>query len=686
MSIQESNVTPAAPEFQLGVLLVHGIGVKRSGDTLVRWGDVLLKTIGLATQPKVVTTVERAGPGGDSRWKGRLEAVVRLRAGNHTERWLVREGWWADAFPAPSYRELVSWSVRALPWSIVTHIAERYWQEPSSGPWGRGMLALVRVLLQLIPTLLLAPVLIGVLGLLLLLGLLPIPQIRTLILAVQSTLTATVGDSLAFVESPVRAALIRTCILDGLERLKPLCQHTVIVAHSQGAAVVLDALGGIVEGDNQRQAQAALRLVPDALVTFGAGTNQLASQKVLAAGVPNTRGINPVFAAVLALLGAAGSLLWLYLSVRLHQTTIGNIGWGLLLLLLVWMGASLFLVLIGALIARRPASKLALGIGVGTASAISMAGFGFLFWYSDRADLPMFPLILLVITVVFTAGSISLILSSDMEKIVTAPVRTPPGLDRWIDLYASADPVPNGRTRANDDTDAKCKSVKIWNLGSPFADHTAYWDNRDGFVLRVVRVCAETAHSPWMGALPGESDFVDTRAAWRVGFLRIARWSTSLTWLVLGALLWFRHQASLPVPFDLPGWLPAAPVRLALFAALIALAMWATSRAHRWLWSWWVHAEQEAVLAHGQPGGKEQVSHQVVPFCMALVVWTLIVAAFFLSKIDSWAALEASLTDRNALEQPRVNILVLAFVSTLALLKLKGSPKPHGSSEGGSIP
>ncbi len=184
MTIQEGNTTPGVPEFQLGVLLVHGIGTQRPGDTLVRWGDVLLKTIERATRKEVeatvdrllktneratrngvVATVERAGPD-DGPGKGRFEAEVLLRADDRTERWLLSECWWAA----------------------------------------------------------------------------------------QSKLTATVGDSFAFVESPVRAALIRTCILDGLEQLKRRrCKHTVIVAHSQGAAAVMDALGGMtLEPDKKR--------------------------------------------------------------------------------------------------------------------------------------------------------------------------------------------------------------------------------------------------------------------------------------------------------------------------------------------------------------------------------------------------------------------------------------------------
>src|SRR5690606_10535927 len=67
--------------------------------------------------------VEQDGSGGSA------EAELRLRyPGIEDERWLLREAWWADSFLSPSYRDLVSWSVRALPWSIGIHIAQRYWQ------------------------------------------------------------------------------------------------------------------------------------------------------------------------------------------------------------------------------------------------------------------------------------------------------------------------------------------------------------------------------------------------------------------------------------------------------------------------------------------------------------------------------------------------------------------------------
>ena len=53
-------------EFRLGVLFVHGIGTQPQRDTLVRWGDVLLKVIGRATAEgpdRTIPIVGRADAG-----------------------------------------------------------------------------------------------------------------------------------------------------------------------------------------------------------------------------------------------------------------------------------------------------------------------------------------------------------------------------------------------------------------------------------------------------------------------------------------------------------------------------------------------------------------------------------------------------------------------------------------------
>ncbi len=726
------SASPGAREFQLGVLLVHGIGTPRAGNTLVHWGDALLKIIARATRSPeaegrdrltsspstparsrgttpVVVSIERAGPGGSPE-NARFEAAVRFSAGDNTERWLLREGLWAGAFPAPSYQELFSWGVRALPWSIVTHFGERYWQTVGRAtrswqafkielnsllkrPWDRARIAtLVRAIRQLIVALAprveavflligalaLTPALITVLGLTLLLGLVPIPQIRTLVLAVQSTLTATVGDSFAFVESPTRAALIRECIIDSLKRLKPLCEHTVVVAHSQGAAVVLDALGALEPSNKKREIEVA-GLVPDALVTFGAGVNQLASQKVLADRMPKTAfGLDPVLTAVMAILGTAGLSLWLYLN----ATTVEHIVWGGLAVLLfltvqrlaIWWSKKGKKQGNNRDDTGKPRKDKSYRIVV-FALIITI----FLMNLLSARGLPVFSIAYLFWALILLLSSLRFILSSEGKKIVQAPVSRPLGLRRWIDLYASADPVPNGRTRT---TEGEHESKPIWNLGSMFADHTAYWDNRDGFVLRVARACAETAESPWTQELPDESDFIDKRAAWRVGFLRAARWSSGLTWLILGVSLWIRHQANVPVPFNLPSWVPASPVHHALFVALIALAMWATSGVLRWIWSWWVWAEQEVVLDHEQPGRKSDESgvDQMVIFSMATVVFELIYATGYivLFNINSLADLASIVTNRDELQNFMLP-LVFALFFTLFLSSVLSCRPPDDS-------
>jgi membrane protein YdbS with pleckstrin-like domain len=70
---------------------------------------------------------------------------------------------------------------------------------------------------------------------------------------------------------------------------------------------------------------------PGRLITFGAGTNQLASQKVLADRMPEME-TDPVLRAVWAILGAAGLSLWLY-----WNATVSHILWGCLVVLLAFM-------------------------------------------------------------------------------------------------------------------------------------------------------------------------------------------------------------------------------------------------------------------------------------------------------------------------------------------------------------
>src|SRR5262245_42495558 len=71
----------AMKEFRLGVLFVHGIGTQPPRDTLVRWGDVLLKVISHATQKKpgrIIPIIGQADAG-DRSGDSPAEVVVAFR-------------------------------------------------------------------------------------------------------------------------------------------------------------------------------------------------------------------------------------------------------------------------------------------------------------------------------------------------------------------------------------------------------------------------------------------------------------------------------------------------------------------------------------------------------------------------------------------------------------------------------
>jgi hypothetical protein len=595
----------AVKEFRLGVLFVHGIGTQPPRDTLVRWGDVLLKVIGRATEEepgRTIPTVTRADAGDRSGDKP-AEVAVEFRRNNEDQRekWLLAEGWWADSFPAPTYSELVSWSFRAVPWSIALHVAQRYWQTNPTASKGEWLWAGVKAVTQLLGYLALTPVFMMIPALTLVLGLLPIPQLRSLILTTQTMLIGSVGDSLAFVESPLRAALIRGRVLEGLERLTNRCERTVIVAHSRGAAATLDALGGILANDESESlSTSAPTVVPDALVTFGSGVNQLVSLRVLLAGrLEQKTGNNPAFAAVTSTLGMIVLMVFIFVSIRSESASIPQLMKAFIFLTVFWGSGWLI---------NWAASKLPAAEKIQKRAALFIiAAVGALVYYFSKDlisplwDIRTGNVMFLTLVVLNLVFSIKTILSLDTRAAVTKPVQHPPGLLRWMDLYSSADPVPNGPTTI-EGTSAEVTSVRVWNRGSMLSDHVTYWKNLDGFVLRVARMCAETAESPWLNKLPPPtlSDWLDRRAAWRVRLLRLTVWGNRAFWAFVLYLLWTRYGASVPLPFSFPVWFwdwGPAVARFGTVTALVALAAWVAAAALRCRWSAWVRADQDALLA-----------------------------------------------------------------------------------------
>jgi hypothetical protein len=206
---------------------------------------------------------------------------------------------------------------------------------------------------------------------------------------------------------------------------------------------------------------------------------------------------------------------------------------------------------------------------------------------------------------VFLAGTLVKLLSRRFREFVTDPVRKPRGVKRWVDITASADVVSNGPTRVRDE--AERQHVPVWNEGSVFRDHTTYWRNLDGFVLRVARLCGEAAGSAWVATLPAGTSRIARRAVWRLEFLRLARVCTALGWLLVLPVLWaWEGHRSL---METPDWLPEGGValfRMAMLPAGVALAAWVHFGAQTLLWRQWVRREQYQILQHAAPAANHE--------------------------------------------------------------------------------
>ena len=550
----DMSTSPGEGPVTLGILLVHGIGEQRRSDTLVDWLDVLVSTINRGTRRRVSATVEWADLAAGNSNESAAQAVVRIRRDGKDERWVVVEGWWADAFIAPSFSQLVGWSFRAVPWALAMHAAQGLHQSDDVAARRERLFRTLAGVAQAILLLLLAPFIVLLLAVLALIGLIPSDTLRTSIGRFQRTLAATAGDSLVFLESPVRSAAMCSAVMSAFDMLERTChaagcKRRVVVAHSQGATVSLEALTRLA-----RRSEPAEEASPDdarpgktVFVTFGAGINKLGALRWLSthrlSDVQEDEGAagkgekkrsdetvidrDPVLAACVGSLAMAGVGFWFWRLLTTGQLTVTEL-W---IIPGVWLLGSL---IVGALVElmkwlivrygeRHPwLRKAAIGVVMAAFLGLTIGGVV----AATQSDTPVMPfffaLMLALVLIVTLRTTLSKRLQDEIKKTITQPTN----VDEWRDFWATADPVPHGATRTSV---SGCPiDSRIWNEGSVLRDHTAYWRNRDGFVLPVVRILARAAESPWCEALPPEHDNINHRSRWRVGWLRATRWPVAV--------------------------------------------------------------------------------------------------------------------------------------------------------------
>jgi hypothetical protein len=552
-----------SPARRRGAFLLDRTPLRKPGETPVDLAAITQK-VG-DTLAVAVRLTEGTGGQADEHEPphARLEWVhVHLNEQATTTRtaWLLAESWWAETFAPPSFGDLARWGLGVLPRTIGSHLGVRVHR--AAGRWRHERSAwALAVLLGRFGVLLLGlfaslPAL-ALLALMLLVGLLPIPSLRNGLRRLQQRIAALLGDSYVLVVRPVEAAAIVGRVRRDLAWLADQCDQVVVVAHSQGGAVMNEVLrqelaavdGGLLgppEGPDglaatrpARQRRGRLRL----LLTFGSGLRKLDElRRLLGHGGSLRR------SALLTLAGLVVftlSVLGIVVEVtgRDLDTTVGLL--------------ALYAVIGGVLLVA------------GLADLIADPSRGELRWWIERFE------------------------------------RT--GV-RWRDCAASADPVPNGVL-----LDEQCpfpEHLIVYNRGSLLRDHTTYWTNRDEFVAEVVHSVAEL--DPLVASdLAGHDEdfaFARRRRRWRVAWLTGARWVAVAG---ITAALVHKWAQWLPLAGQVPGHLAASagiatrpdPIEfdetaIALWPAAAVLAVFAVVGL---LWRTLDRAEADLLLARRPP-------------------------------------------------------------------------------------
>lgn len=455
-----ASTEPHAPE--LGILLVHGIGEQKQGETLNEFGTPILKWIDQWLEQDIVVRSVVSGIGQNLHTKpiegsidvreGMLRppdlpldepahATVLIKRKENSQvtlhKWLFAESWWSPQTLTPQVSKFLLWLITRGPWVLLLHLsqvcgvnlrefdAQIQKQKPAFRDqirtiwWSTRIFAVTLVWLALSLLVVVAWMVVS------LIALVPVGAVRAKVYAFLQSITGVVGDSYVLINDPIQRAAFVESTRRGLAWLRQMgCAKVAVVAHSQGAAVARDVLF-------KRNAPQV-----ELLVTLGPGLAKLDALDDRERRAPWDFIATGTAAPVTFLTIAA----YLRLSAGNHE---GFALWGLP----IFLGSAAFF-----LVLRSWKS-------VGTAlSRIEPNGFKVLLWRQYQFNM------------------------------------------RWRDFYASKDPVPNGSIS---DTVAKgmrwIKSRRVTVLGSMWGDHTGYWQSRAGFVGQVVFALSATAGTRLFG-------------------------------------------------------------------------------------------------------------------------------------------------------------------------------------------
>jgi hypothetical protein len=390
---------PPDPDFEVGILFVHGIGDQARGQTLLDFGEPLLQCLEEWIRGRSLGEMEvrRAELSPRPELTESAQATIHIKrttaSGTVQSDWFLSEAWWASEFHRPDFRRLAAWLLQVGPWIIVSHAARPYFYGQRMDLIGHSLTTIAVILsVPLAWIMQLAVITIS------LFAWIPVPVFRKALSGLLLRMTGTLGDSFVLTECPLQ----RQAILDKVERaideVSNRCGKVVIIAHSQGAAIVHDVLKNRGCPNNVKT-----------FISFGAAIYKLRELKKVS-------------------------------EERLF---------------------------------RVPQVVLALSLILSMATLVAAVSY--------RQHVPVFGFL----TVFIALGAVVWVKDYN-QRIASRKQDLPLSDVEWLDLYASLDPVPNGSLLLPGESEARFDSNPVKNCANPFTDHVSYWENRDGFVLRIL--------------------------------------------------------------------------------------------------------------------------------------------------------------------------------------------------------
>jgi hypothetical protein len=408
--------------YDLGVLLVHGVGEQQRGDTLTEAGDLLLEWLARRAEAtgsaagvdlNLMDVVSRQASRDDI---AGAHALIRIKPpadSGPPANWVVAESFWADVFRPATFTELAGWGVFIGPWAFAAQV--------------RGILQRMETAVE-VPTLLrfaLLPIVWVVAGAMFLLAAFVGLAVTVLALALvilaftnipflgdfarsaQLTLANGVGDAYVLTRSPIRFGAMSSQVRSDLEDLCRESRAVAVVAHSQGTAVAWHAIKHELTDNASTDSAVAGHL--KLFLTYGQAVRKLTFMHLIAEMSLTQHGIVASLGAGFAVVAVAEFFV---------------VGPGILMLITVALAIAA-----EALLVTRAMPA----------------------WRQSGAKI-----------------------EADWDQVHVAA----PELE-WLDLWASADPVPGGPLELDR---RPISTYKIRNLASSILDHVVYWKNGTEFL------------------------------------------------------------------------------------------------------------------------------------------------------------------------------------------------------------